>query len=104
MIVVSMRPPRETHPAAKRQSHRVKPIDLIAPADRNMSPRFHLLTRGEDTRSARLLSPTAPTVAIMKPVDNETVLKQLTWRYATKKFDPARKISEGDWKTLEQTL
>ena len=40
----------------------------------------------------------------MKPVENDTVLKQLNWRYATKKFDPARKISEADWKTLEQTL
>jgi nitroreductase len=40
----------------------------------------------------------------MKPVNNDTVIKQLNWRYATKKFDPSRKISEEDWKTLEQTL
>jgi len=40
----------------------------------------------------------------MKPVHNETVLQQLKWRYATKKFDPARKIAEADWETLEQSL
>jgi nitroreductase len=40
----------------------------------------------------------------MKPVSNETVLQQLNWRYATKKFDPARKITAEDWTTLEQSL
>jgi nitroreductase len=40
----------------------------------------------------------------MKPVGNDTVLKQLQWRYATKKFDSTRKISAEDWKTLEQAL
>jgi nitroreductase len=39
-----------------------------------------------------------------RPVSNETVLKQLQWRYATKEFDPTRKISGADWHTLEQTL
>src|SRR5258706_1850952 len=40
----------------------------------------------------------------MKPVNNETILRQLNWRYATKKFDPSRKIQTPDWKTLEQAL
>jgi nitroreductase len=40
----------------------------------------------------------------MKPVENETLLRQLKWRYATKKFDPARPISERDWRTLEEAL
>jgi nitroreductase len=40
----------------------------------------------------------------MKPVHNETILKQLNWRYATKKFDPARTIDPADWRTLEQAL
>ena len=40
----------------------------------------------------------------MKPVSNETVLQQLNWRYATKKFDPARRISDEDWTPLEQSL
>ncbi|HEX3355422.1 MAG TPA: NAD(P)H-dependent oxidoreductase [Tepidisphaeraceae bacterium] len=40
----------------------------------------------------------------MKSVSNETILKQLNWRYAVKKFDPARKISQEDWKTLEHSL
>lgn len=40
----------------------------------------------------------------MNPVSNQTVLTQLQWRYATKAFDPARRISADDWSTLEQTL
>ena len=40
----------------------------------------------------------------MKPVENQTLLKQLNWRYATEKFDPTRKISHDDWNTLEQAL
>lgn len=39
-----------------------------------------------------------------KPVSNETLLQQLQWRYAVKKFDSARKISAEDWHTLEQAL
>ena len=39
-----------------------------------------------------------------KPVSNETLLAQLQWRYATKAFDPTRKIAEADWAVLEQTL
>lgn len=34
----------------------------------------------------------------------EQVLEQLHWRYATKKFDPRKKIPEATWKTLEQSL
>jgi|SRR5947208_10097359 len=40
----------------------------------------------------------------MKPVSNEIVERQLHWRYATKKFDPTRKIPPDDWRTLEQAL
>jgi nitroreductase len=40
----------------------------------------------------------------MKPVENHTLLKQLQWRYATKKFDATRKIPAEDWNTLEQAL
>jgi nitroreductase len=40
----------------------------------------------------------------MKPVDNDTIVRQLQWRYATKKFDPSRKIAPEDWHTLEQAL
>ncbi len=39
-----------------------------------------------------------------KPVSNETLLAQLQWRYATKAFDPERKIPAADWAALEQTL
>lgn len=34
----------------------------------------------------------------------QQLLKQLNWRYATKKFDPQRKISDETWKALEQAL
>lgn len=40
----------------------------------------------------------------MSLVPGHTVQAQLQWRYATKKFDPARKISESDWQVLEQSL
>jgi nitroreductase len=40
----------------------------------------------------------------MKPVSNETALRQLEWRYATKKFDATKPISSEDWSTLEQAL
>lgn len=40
----------------------------------------------------------------MKPVSNETVLAQLNWRCAVKKFDPTKKISDADWRTLEESL
>ena len=38
------------------------------------------------------------------PVSNDALLQQLRWRYATKAFDPAKKISDADWATLEQAL
>ena len=34
----------------------------------------------------------------------EALVSQLRWRYATKKFDPARLISEQDWAALEEAL
>jgi nitroreductase len=40
----------------------------------------------------------------MKPVSNETALRQLQWRYAVKKFDPTRTIPADDWRALEQSL
>src|SRR5262245_15557638 len=39
-----------------------------------------------------------------KPVSNETLLQQLEWRYATKAFDPAKKISDSDWAAFEKAL
>ncbi len=38
------------------------------------------------------------------PLQPEQALNQLHWRYATKKFNPSKKISESVWKTLEQSL
>lgn len=41
------------------------------------------------------------TSAVLTPED---VLQQLRWRYATKAFDPTRKISGDLWQVLEQSL
>lgn len=35
---------------------------------------------------------------------SQEILKQLQWRYATKKFDSSKKISAQDWSVLEQSL
>jgi nitroreductase len=40
----------------------------------------------------------------MSTITGESLLQQLTWRYATKKFDPAKKVSAADWAVLEQAL
>jgi nitroreductase len=40
----------------------------------------------------------------MVHVMNETVERQLLWRYATKRFDSTKDISERNWETLEQAL
>ncbi|HTI69139.1 MAG TPA: NAD(P)H-dependent oxidoreductase [Candidatus Limnocylindria bacterium] len=37
-------------------------------------------------------------------ITSEQLLAQLNWRYAAKKFDPARKIPAEIWATLEQSL
>jgi nitroreductase len=40
----------------------------------------------------------------MKKISAEQLLTQLNWRYATKQFDPQRKISAPDWAVLEESL
>src|SRR5258708_32862871 len=40
----------------------------------------------------------------MKTINSNQLLEQLNWRYATKQFDPNRKISTSDWTTLEEAL
>jgi nitroreductase len=37
-------------------------------------------------------------------IHSEQLVNQLNWRYATKQFDPTRKISDRDWAALEQAL
>lgn len=34
----------------------------------------------------------------------ETILEQLNWRYAVKKFDSSKRVSEEDWEILEKSL
>lgn len=38
------------------------------------------------------------------PISADQLLGQLRWRYATKQFDPARKITAADWALLEEAL
>jgi len=40
----------------------------------------------------------------MNIINSKQLLGQLNWRYATKQFDPNRKISDQDWSTIEQAL
>ncbi len=40
----------------------------------------------------------------MSTMSGEGLLQQLNWRYATKKFDPIKRISAADWSVLEQAL
>jgi nitroreductase len=40
----------------------------------------------------------------MNAINQAQLLTQLNWRYATKQFDPARKISAQDWAALEEAL
>ena len=40
----------------------------------------------------------------MSTISGESLLKQLNWRYATKKFDPTKQIPPADWAVLEEAL
>ncbi len=40
----------------------------------------------------------------MKLSDRHQLIEQLNWRYATKQYDPTRKISAQDWAVLEEAL
>jgi len=40
----------------------------------------------------------------MTPVSTQTITEALRWRYATKKFDAARKIPAETWSALEEAL
>src|ERR1039457_6052046 len=41
---------------------------------------------------------------MMSPMNGQQLLGALNWRYATKVFDPAKKIPADTWQTLEQAL
>jgi nitroreductase len=40
----------------------------------------------------------------VSPISEQTLTDALHWRYATKKFDPARTIPDETWNALEQAL
>jgi nitroreductase len=66
-----------------------KPETLVNQLHRNLSP---------STTNDQ------PLKIMSTPIEPETLINQLNWRYATKQFDPKRKISAADWATLETAL
>jgi nitroreductase len=40
----------------------------------------------------------------MSTIKSQQLLEQLNWRYATKLFDPSKKISTADWATIEEAI
>lgn len=40
----------------------------------------------------------------MRAIDSKQLLENLQWRYATKKFDPTKKIPAETWQALEQAM
>lgn len=40
----------------------------------------------------------------MKTIAPDQLLEQLNWRYATKQFDPARKVPAAEWSALEEAI
>lgn len=40
----------------------------------------------------------------MQAIASQQLIDQLSWRYATKSYDPTRKISAAEWQTLEEAL
>jgi nitroreductase len=40
----------------------------------------------------------------MTPIPTQSLLDALRWRYATKRFDPTRKIAPATWAALEEAL
>lgn len=38
------------------------------------------------------------------PVSGETISDALNWRYATKRFDPTKKLSDEQWNVLKESL
>ena len=51
-----------------------------------------------------LSSKSASNVGMNDIIRREQLVNQLRWRYATKQFDPTRKISPEDWAALEEAL
>ena len=43
-------------------------------------------------------------LTVMNTIHREQLVHQLQWRYATKQFDPHRKIGAEDWEALEEAL
>lgn len=39
-----------------------------------------------------------------KLVENDVIHEALNWRYATKAYDPTKKVSDADWATIEEAI
>ena len=42
--------------------------------------------------------------SFMQKLSSSQLIESLEWRYATKKFDPSKKIDNETWSTLEKVL
>lgn len=40
----------------------------------------------------------------MSPISPDQVIERLQWRYATKQFDPSKKIDDATWSAIEDSL
>lgn len=58
------------------------------------------ISRGSGATNQRLTL-MQPTMTTLTP---DSLLSQLQWRYATKKFDPTRSLPPATWETLEKAL
>lgn len=47
---------------------------------------------------------TTPTPTLTPSLSPEALVDSLNWRYATKKFDPSRKLDAATWQALEEAL
>jgi nitroreductase len=81
-----------------------------AQAKNSLFPSHRLLvalSHGSECTTALLnaiLSIFNPSHFMQTPIQPQQLLAQLNWRYATKQFDPARKISPEHWAALEEVL
>jgi nitroreductase len=63
-----------------------------------------VISRGGSGGIRDLIENDDPEANDMNAIHREQLIHQLNWRYATKQFDPQRKICAEDWAALEDAL
>ena len=73
-------------------------------AQKKFPPRFN--DSSIDTTHVQITVPRSVTIQIqpMSTLSTAEILEQLNWRYATKAFDPAKKIPADVWEAIEDSL